>query len=77
MDSVKQIYLLLDSTAEGIYAITLDGTGTLVNNAAMKMLGIESKEDFLKKNSPQFDPPHQLQRRSYFIQGLLHSQGHE
>ncbi|NQU66965.1 MAG: response regulator, partial [Candidatus Marinimicrobia bacterium] len=50
MDSVKQIYLLLDSTAEGIYAITLDGTGTLVNNAAMKMLGIESKEDFLKKN---------------------------
>jgi len=45
-----QVRLLLDSTAEAIYGVNLDGTCTLVNAACLRLLGYESEEDLLGRN---------------------------
>ncbi len=49
-DREEQIRLLLDSTAEAICAVDLDGKVTMANRASMRMLGYESAEDLLGKN---------------------------
>jgi PAS domain S-box-containing protein len=45
-----QVRLLLDSTAEAIYGVNLEGTCTLVNAACLRMLGYESEDDLLGRN---------------------------
>ncbi len=42
--------LLLDSTAESIYGIDLDGNCTFANRACLRMLGCESADELLGKN---------------------------
>jgi PAS domain S-box-containing protein len=49
-ESEAQIRLLLNSTAEGIYAIDTNGNCTLINKAALGILGFRSKEEVLGKN---------------------------
>jgi len=46
----KQVRLLLDSTAEAIYGVDLEGICTFVNPACVQMLGYNSEEDLLGKN---------------------------
>ena len=46
----KQVRLLLDSTAEAIYGVDLDGICTFVNPACVQMLGYESEDDLLGKD---------------------------
>ncbi len=46
----EQVRLLLDSTAEAIYAVDLEGVCTMVNAACVKMLGYESEADLLGRN---------------------------
>ena len=46
----KQVRLLLDSTAEAIYGVDLDGICTFVNPACLQMLGYENEDDLLGKN---------------------------
>ncbi len=48
-ETAVQIRLLLDSTVEGIYSIDGNGFATLINKAAMKMLGIKHKNEFIGK----------------------------
>lgn len=48
--SEEQVRLLLDSTAEGIYAADLHGTCTLANRASSLILGYDSPADLLGKN---------------------------
>lgn len=45
-----RIAALLDSTAEGIYGLDLEGNCTFVNKACAELLGYESPEDFLGRN---------------------------
>jgi PAS domain S-box-containing protein/putative nucleotidyltransferase with HDIG domain len=49
-DSEQQIRLLLDSTAEAIYGLDLDGNCTLANIACLKMLGYDDISELLGKN---------------------------
>jgi PAS domain S-box-containing protein len=49
-ESEEQIRLLLNSTAEGIYAIDNHGKCTLVNKAALIALGYSSQQEMLGKN---------------------------
>jgi PAS domain S-box-containing protein len=46
----KQVRLLLDSTAEAIYGVDLEGGCTFVNPACVQMLGYKSEEDLLGKD---------------------------
>jgi len=46
----KQVRLLLDSTAEAIYGVDLEGICTFVNPACVQMLGYKTEEDLLGKN---------------------------
>jgi len=46
----KQVRLLLDSTAEAIYGVDLEGICTFVNPACVQMLGYNTEEDLLGKN---------------------------
>ena len=46
----KQVRLLLDSTAEAIYGVDLDGVCTFVNPACVQMLGYKSEDDLLGKD---------------------------
>lgn len=48
--SEETIRLLLNSTAEGIYGIDLEGNCTFCNNAAIKLLGYEQPEELIGKN---------------------------
>jgi PAS domain S-box-containing protein len=45
-----QVRLLLDSTAEAIYGVDLEGICTFVNPACVQMLGYTSEEDLLGQN---------------------------
>jgi len=45
-----QIRLLLDSTAEAIYGLDLDGNCTFANPSCLKLLGYEGMDDVLDKN---------------------------
>lgn len=49
-ESEEQIRLLLDSTAEGIYGIDVNGNCTLVNQSALKILGFSDRKEVLGKN---------------------------
>jgi PAS domain S-box-containing protein len=46
----EKIHLLLNSTAEAIYGIDLEGNCTFSNNSCVKMLGYNHPEDLLGKN---------------------------
>ena len=46
----KQVRLLLDSTAEAIYGVDLDGICIFVNSACVQMLGYQNEEELLGKN---------------------------
>lgn len=50
-NKTNMINLLLNSTAEGIYGMDLDGNCTFVNHACLKMLGYNTEEEFLGKNT--------------------------
>ena len=45
-NKTNMINLLLNSTAEGIYGMDLDGNCTFVNHACLKMLGYNTEEEF-------------------------------
>ncbi|MGM0620619.1 MAG: transporter substrate-binding domain-containing protein, partial [Bacteroidota bacterium] len=45
-----QIRLLLNSTAEGLYAIDTNGHCTLINQSALEMLGFSTKNEVLGEN---------------------------
>jgi len=49
-ESQSQLRLLLDSTAEGIYGMDLQGTCTFINNSALRILGYEREEEVLGKD---------------------------
>jgi PAS domain S-box-containing protein len=49
-ESKTQIRLLLDSTAEGIYGIDINGNCTLINQAAIEALGFTDQNQVLGKN---------------------------
>jgi len=49
-DEEERIRLILDSTAEGIYGVDLDGLCTLINTAALRILGFSSGDEVLGKN---------------------------
>ena len=43
----KQISLLMDSTAEGIYGVDINGTCTFVNQSCLRMLGYTSEDELI------------------------------
>jgi len=47
----EQLKLLLDSTAESIFGLDLDGNCTFCNSACLKLLGYESESAVLGKNT--------------------------
>jgi len=49
--SEARFRLLLDSTAEGIYGLDMNGNFTFVNKAALRMLGYQHEEELLQKNA--------------------------
>lgn len=49
-ESENQIRLLLNSTAEGIYGIDLNGNCTFINKSALRILGYEDKSQVIGKN---------------------------
>jgi PAS domain S-box-containing protein len=49
-ESEERVRLLLDSTAEAIYGIDLDGNCTFANRACLRMLGNVNPEELLGKN---------------------------
>jgi diguanylate cyclase (GGDEF)-like protein/PAS domain S-box-containing protein len=48
--SEEQKHLLLNSTAEAIYGVSVDGVCEFVNDACLKMLGYEKPADLVGKN---------------------------
>lgn len=46
----EDLYLILDSTAEGIFGIDLTGKTIFCNDSCIKLLGYQSQEDLLGKN---------------------------
>lgn len=44
---------LLDSAAEGIYGLDMNGRFTFVNKSALRMLGYQSEDELLRKNAHQ------------------------
>ena len=50
MESSREIRLLLDSTAEGIYSINNMGNCTIVNKSALQMLGYTSESEMVGHN---------------------------
>jgi PAS domain S-box-containing protein len=48
--SEKKIHMLLDSTAEGIYGIDLEGNCTFVNAACLRILGYDDENEIIGKN---------------------------
>jgi len=48
--SQEQQHLLLNSTAEAIYGVSVNGTCEFVNDACLKMLGYEKESDLVGKN---------------------------
>jgi len=48
--SEEKIHLLLDSTAEAIYGLDMEGNCTLCNASCLKLLGYERSGDLLNKN---------------------------
>ena len=50
LQAKEQLQLLLDSTAEAIYAIDVDGACTLCNAACLRLLGYSRDSELLAKN---------------------------
>jgi PAS domain S-box-containing protein len=53
LDSEEKLRLLLDSAAEAIYGMDLQGNCTLANRACLELLGYAKQEDLLGKNLHQ------------------------
>ncbi|HNS66826.1 MAG TPA: diguanylate cyclase [Mesotoga infera] len=49
-ENKNQLQLILNSTAEGIYGIDMDGKCTFCNISSIRMLGYNSQEELLGKN---------------------------
>jgi len=49
-ESENQIHLLLNSTAEGIYGIDVNGNCTFINKSALEILGYENESQLIGKN---------------------------
>ncbi len=49
-NKTNMINLLLNSTAEGIYGMDLEGNCTMVNHACLKILGYSSEDELIGKN---------------------------
>ncbi len=49
-ESKDELRLILDSAAEAIYGIDLNGNCTFCNSSCIKLLGYNSQEELLKKN---------------------------
>jgi diguanylate cyclase (GGDEF)-like protein/PAS domain S-box-containing protein len=52
-ENKNRLQLILDSTAEAIYGIDLEGNCTFCNNSCIKLLGYNSPEELLGKNMHQ------------------------
>jgi diguanylate cyclase (GGDEF)-like protein/PAS domain S-box-containing protein len=50
LESEERVRLLLDSTAEAIYGIDLDGNCTFANLACLRLLGYSTQQDLLGRN---------------------------
>lgn len=50
VEAEEKIRLLLDSTAEAIYGLDMNGNCTFCNNACLKMLGYKQPDELLGKN---------------------------
>ncbi|PLY05416.1 MAG: hypothetical protein C0624_04965 [Desulfuromonas sp.] len=50
LDQIEQTNLLLDSTAEGIYALDLEGNCIFCNSACLTLLGYDDTSELLGKN---------------------------
>lgn len=50
LESQNRLRLILDSTAEAIFGIDLDGLCTFCNKSCLKMLGYQKESDLLGKN---------------------------
>jgi diguanylate cyclase (GGDEF)-like protein/PAS domain S-box-containing protein len=48
--SQERLKSILDSTAEGIYGIDIDGVCTFINQSAVKLLGFEHENEFIGQN---------------------------
>ncbi len=64
-ESKDKLQLILDSAAEGIYGIDLDGNCTFVNQSALKILDYESPDEVLGKN--MHDLIHHSTEQGYLI----------
>jgi len=53
VESKNRLQLILDSTAEAIYSIDLNGKCTFCNTSAVKLLGYKSPEELLGRNMHQ------------------------
>lgn len=53
LESEEHIRMLLNSTAEGIYGIDMQGNCTFINKSALQILGYPDKESVLNKNMHQ------------------------
>jgi len=49
-ESEKKLRLLLDSTAEAIYGLDIDGNCTFANTACLRLLGYETADNLVGKN---------------------------
>ncbi|HHY90463.1 MAG TPA: diguanylate cyclase, partial [Clostridiales bacterium] len=49
-ESKDQLQLILDSTAEGIYGVDIEGKCTFCNKSALKMLGYKHQDELIGKN---------------------------
>jgi diguanylate cyclase (GGDEF)-like protein/PAS domain S-box-containing protein len=49
-ESKDELRLILDSTAEGIYGVDLDGNCTFCNTRCLELLGYEREEELIGKN---------------------------
>jgi diguanylate cyclase (GGDEF)-like protein/PAS domain S-box-containing protein len=49
----QQLKSILDSTAEGIYGIDIDGNCTFINQSAVKLLGFDNDLEFIGKDMHQ------------------------
>lgn len=66
-ESEEKLRLILDSTAEGIYGIDLNGNCTFINASALKMLGY-AKEEVIGKNTHYLFHHHHPDGREYKLE---------
>lgn len=76
MDSLEKESLILNSAAEGIFGLDIDGNCTFANRSCLKMLGYEDEKEFLGKN--MYELLHCLRedgtprsKQEYLVNGVL------